>query len=175
MTGPSRTNSLLRPCTTTAVWINFTQDRRLTSNHWHASSSTTPISGRQEQMPSLSCIWEILNAGYRDFKFSFKILTAESYLLCMPIKWNWTWHKAYNWVANWGASNLVGHGPQRPPQNPHCSPQQQFMFSALTVTAYLVLFPVRVRTTPKNPTRFAFYSSIKNTFCAPSPEALCLP
>jgi len=51
-----------------------------------------PLPGRQNQQPSLSCIWEILNAGKRVSKLSFKILLAESYLLYMSIKRIWTWN-----------------------------------------------------------------------------------
>jgi len=36
---------------------------------------------RQKPQHSLSCIWEILNAGLRVSKLSFEILLAESYLL----------------------------------------------------------------------------------------------
>jgi len=38
------------------------------------------LSNRQKQQYSLSCIWEMLNAGKRVSKLSFKILLAESYL-----------------------------------------------------------------------------------------------
>jgi len=40
--------------------------------------------------PSLSCIWEILNAGQMSSKLLFKILLAESYLLYMSTKRTWT-------------------------------------------------------------------------------------
>jgi len=45
-----------------------------------------PSLRHQNQEPSLSCIWEIFNACKTTSKVSFKILLAESYLLCMSIK-----------------------------------------------------------------------------------------
>ena len=45
------------------------------------SNSSYPTAKNNNIAYQLSCIWEILNAGWRVFELSFKILLAETYLL----------------------------------------------------------------------------------------------
>jgi len=78
-----------------------------------------PLPGRQHQQPSLSCIWEILNAGKRVSKLSFKIFAAASYLLYMSVKRTWMWKQAQTLGRdNQGASQKFGRAIARVEINP---------------------------------------------------------
>jgi len=101
----SHKNAWLNHTTTTsAVWLNFTQDR---SNHWYIyRHKQLPLPGRKNKNRAYHAsgkYWMRSWATYYGLNYYWL-----SHLLYMSNKRTWTWNQAQNWVAKLVASQKSG-------------------------------------------------------------------